>query len=81
VLPSQHRRTKTARLGPSETLRGHADTELYFECTDVDEVFEIIRRKGIAVNEPETTFFGTKQVCLSDPDEFKVWFQSPVSSN
>jgi glyoxylase I family protein len=81
MLNTAYERDERPPTPDSGRVSGHADTELYFECTDVDEVCEILRRKGIAVNEPETTFFGTKRVCLSDPDGFKVWFQSPVSPN
>ena len=62
-------------------VRGHSDTELFFECADVDAVCEVLHRNGVAVSEPETTFFRTKRVCLKDPDGFQIWFQSPVARN
>ena len=62
-------------------VRGHADTELFFECSDVDEVCELLRRNGMPVSEPETTFFRTRRVWLQDPDGFQIWFQSPVNPN
>jgi glyoxylase I family protein len=62
-------------------VRGHADTELFFECADVDEICEMLRRKGMPVGEPETTFYRTRRVWLQDPDGFQVWFQSPVNPN
>ncbi len=62
-------------------VRGHADTELFFECADVDQVCELLRRQGMPIGEPETTFYRTKRVCLEDPDGFQIWFQSPVKPN
>ena len=60
-------------------VMGHADTELFFECADVDAVYELLHGKGMSISEPETTFFRTKRVLLKDPDGFQIWFQSPVS--
>jgi uncharacterized glyoxalase superfamily protein PhnB len=60
-------------------VRGHADTALFFECANVDEVCEQLRRRGLPVSEPETTFYRTKRVQLQDPDGFQLWFQSPVN--
>jgi glyoxylase I family protein len=62
-------------------VRGHADTELFFDCAEVEEVCELLRGKGIVVSEPETTFYGTKRVRLRDPDGFQIWFQSPIDAN
>jgi len=62
-----------------DRIRGHADTEFFFQCRNVDDVCELLRRNGLSVGEPETTFYQTKRVLLQDPDGFQIWFQSPVS--
>ena len=62
-------------------VRGHADTELFFECGDVDEMRELLHRKGISVSEPEMTSYRAKRIWLQDPDGFQIWFQSTVNPN
>ena len=57
---------------------GHADTELFFGCADLDAVCEGFRHSGLNVPEPETTFYGTRLVRLTDPDGFVICFQSPI---
>jgi catechol 2,3-dioxygenase-like lactoylglutathione lyase family enzyme len=60
--------------------RGHADAELYFDCEDLDAVCEQLRQNGVVVPEPESTFYGTRRVCLADPDGFRIWFQAPTDA-
>ncbi len=62
-------------------VRGHADTELYVACANVNDVHEHLRQKGHAVNPPIVTHYGTNQIWLTDPDGFRVCFQSPVASS
>jgi glyoxylase I family protein len=59
---------------------GHADTELFFECPDVDDVYAHLRTKGCDVRQPEITHYGMKQVWAKDPDGFQICFQCPVGS-
>src|SRR3954471_19226033 len=47
---------------------GHADTELFFDCRDVDEAFRHLRAAGVAVSEPQTTAYGMRTVWVADPD-------------
>src|SRR3954447_18376967 len=54
---------------------GHADTELFFDCPEVDEAFRHLRAAGVAVNEPETTAYGMRTVWATDPDGFRLCFQ------
>ena len=61
-----------------ERLKGHVDTELFFECEDLDAVCAFLCLNGIKTPEPETTFYGTRRICLKDPDGFLVWFQAAV---
>jgi glyoxylase I family protein len=57
-------------------IKGHADTELFFECTDVDKVYFHLREQGCDVNEPGVTYYGMRQVWLEDPDGFRICFQA-----
>lgn len=54
---------------------GHADTELFFDCADVDAVYMHLKQKGCAVKVPQTAFYGMKQVWVTDPDGFRICFQ------
>jgi uncharacterized glyoxalase superfamily protein PhnB len=58
-------------------VAGHADTELFFECADADEVYAHLRDKGCRVTPPEVTPYAMKQVWTADPDGFRICFQSP----
>jgi glyoxylase I family protein len=62
-------------------VSGHADTELFFDCPDVDDVYTQLRAKGCDVRRPETTDYGMKQVWAKDPDGFQICFQCPIESN
>jgi catechol 2,3-dioxygenase-like lactoylglutathione lyase family enzyme len=57
---------------------GHADTELFFGCADLDGLCRDFRLGGMGAPEPETTFYGTRLVRLIDPDGFVICFQSPI---
>lgn len=57
-------------------VEAHADTELFFDCIDLDALCTQLRAAGILVPQPENTFYGTRRVCLKDADGFRVWFQS-----
>src|SRR5437868_5468665 len=38
-------------------VSGHADTELFFECPNVDDVYAHLRTNGCDVKQPETTHY------------------------
>ena len=54
---------------------GHADTELFFDCPDVEEAYRHLRDAGQAVEEPQTTHYGMRTVWVTDPDGFRLCFQ------
>jgi uncharacterized glyoxalase superfamily protein PhnB len=56
-------------------VAGHNDVTLYFGCPNVDEAYAELRAKSCDVMEPETTYYGMKQLNISDPDGFKICFQ------
>jgi len=54
------------------------DIFLYFPCDDADETYRSLRDSGCAVNEPVTTFYGMRQLFISDPDGYQLCFQHEV---
>jgi len=54
-------------------VRGHGDTELYFRCSDVDEMYEEFRGKGVEVDPPSEQH-GRREVVVIDPDGFRLSF-------
>ena len=81
MLNTAHERDKRPTSQDAGRVKGHADTELFFACVDLDAVSESLRLNGITTPEPETTFYGTRRFCLRDPDGFLIWFQAPVSGD
>jgi glyoxylase I family protein len=78
MLNSAYERHERPTAPDPGRVKGHADAELFFECVDLDALCEQLRLNGLDVPAPETTFYGARRVCLSDPDGFRVWFQSPL---
>jgi ankyrin repeat protein/uncharacterized glyoxalase superfamily protein PhnB len=56
-------------------VAGHKDVTLYLGCPNVDEVYADLRAKGYPAKEPETTFYGMRQLHVIDPDGFELCFQ------
>jgi len=56
----------------------HHDTCLYFGCPDVDEAYEYLQEKGLAVKPPEIAPYGMKQLYINDPDGYSLCFQWPT---
>jgi len=54
------------------------DVTLYFSCKDADEAYRDLRAKGCATAEPETTFYGARQLFVRDPDGYQLCFQHAV---
>ena len=57
---------------------GHSDTTLFFYCPNVDEAYEYLRSKGIAVEKPVVRVYGMKQLSVTDPDGYGLCFQYPA---
>jgi uncharacterized glyoxalase superfamily protein PhnB len=54
------------------------DVILYFSCGDADEAYRDLLAKGCAIKEPVTTFYGSRQLFITDPDGFQLCFQHAV---
>jgi len=54
------------------------DVTLYFSCKDANEAYRDLKAKGCAIAEPETTFYGARQLFIRDPDGYQLCFQHAV---
>lgn len=57
-------------------VAAHGDTGLYFLCADVDTVHAHLLAKGLDVAPPISTPYGMRQVSLTDPDGYRLHFQT-----
>ena len=53
---------------------------LYFICDDADAMHTDLVSRGLEVDEPNTVFYGMRQVTVFDPDGYEVCFESPVAN-
>jgi uncharacterized glyoxalase superfamily protein PhnB len=58
-----------------DSVPGHDDLTLYFDCLDVDAAYAHLGSKGCQVKEPRITYYGMKQLTVNDPDGFELCFQ------
>lgn len=58
-----------------DRIAAHEDTAIYFSCPDVDAAYAHFRARNLNVKEPEITYYGMKQLYVSDPDGFSLCFQ------
>jgi glyoxylase I family protein len=56
-------------------IAAHNDTCLYFGCPDVDAAHEHLRAHGFKIDPPKVSFYGMKQVYVSDPDGYNLCLQ------
>ncbi|MGD0390256.1 MAG: VOC family protein [Tepidisphaeraceae bacterium] len=63
---------------PPERVDGHDDLTLYFDCPDVDEAYEFLKSRGCDAAAPQTTYYGMRQLTVTDPDGFELCFQHPA---
>ena len=59
-------------------LEAHRDTGLFFRCPDVDQAYRTLKERAVAVEPPQITPYGMKQIHLVDPDGYAICFQQPV---
>ena len=61
----------------TQRVSAHDDTTLYFGCTTVDEVYQMLLSKGLNLSPPVVAPYGMKQLYLHDPDGYSLCFQWP----
>ena len=59
-------------------IAAHRDTAIYFGCRDVDGAYAYLRSHGITVLEPKVSYYGMKQLYVTDPDGYTLCFQWPA---
>lgn len=57
---------------------GHSHTTLFFYCPNLDQAYEYLRSKGIAVEKPVVRPYGMRQLSLTDPDSYGLCFEHPA---
>lgn len=60
-------------------VAAHHDTTIYLGCPDVDAAYEHLQNQGIKSEPPEIAPYGQKQLYFTDPDNYNLCFQWPVS--
>lgn len=54
---------------------GHQDTCLFLGSPDVDGAYRELLKRGVVLEPPKVTWYGMKQLYLTDPDGFGICFQ------
>lgn len=57
-----------------------AGVTMYIHCDDAEDVFLRLQERGAEVDPPITTFYGMKQVYVTDPDGYSLCFQNSVDT-
>lgn len=52
--------------------------ELYFVCSDVQELYQRYTQVGLKTSKPRTAFYPMDQIFLQDPDGRTLCFETPV---
>ena len=81
MLNGRYEDDKRPRQPDEHRSAGHGDTELYLDCSNVDGAYSHLRAAGCPVEEPKSTHYGMRQVWVTDPDGFKLCFQSPSKND
>ena len=61
-------------------IAAHADTGLFFGCSDVDAACLTLQHRGVVVNPPVVPDYGMRQLYLKDPDGYEICLQQPAVS-
>jgi glyoxylase I family protein len=56
-------------------VAAHGDVILYFDCDDVDAAYAFLRERVVAAKEPTVSWYGMKQLYLTDPDGYEICLQ------
>ena len=58
----------------ADRINAHRDTELYFECDNVAEIYASQKEKGVDLRPPAESNYGAMEIKLRDPDGFGISF-------
>ena len=57
---------------------GHAHTVLYLGCPELDAFHAELTGRGLAIDSPRTSYYGMRQIEVTDPDGYVLCFQCPA---
>jgi catechol 2,3-dioxygenase-like lactoylglutathione lyase family enzyme len=75
MLNTAYERQERPPAPDPDRIRAHGDTELYFDCADLDGAYAYLRGRGLDVSPPAVTSYGMKQLRLKDPDGYSLCLQ------
>ena len=58
-------------------IAAHEDVSIYFGCPNVDEIYEILKTKGLNIAPPIITHYQYKTLAFHDPDGYNLVFHWP----
>ena len=58
-------------------VAAHKDVILYFDCEDVDAAYAYLRERVGTAKEPSLSWYGMRQLYLTDPDGYEICLQHP----
>lgn len=61
-------------VGPSRGIG------FYFICDDADEMHSELTERGLHIAPPHVAFYGMKQVFVTDPDGYRLCFESQADT-
>lgn len=78
MLNTAYEREERPMVPDPARWAGHSHTTLFFLCSNLDEVYQHLRSKGIAVKEPVVRVYDMRQLNVIDPDGYGLCFQYPA---
>lgn len=78
MLNTRHERDERPPHEDMALRAAHADTSLFFACTDLDAARAALLERGIDIAPPVTRDYGMRQLMLGDPDGYQLCLQCPV---
>ena len=78
MLNARYEDDKRPSEPEADRINAHGDTELYFECDNVAEVYTSIKKRGVDLSPPAESNYGAMEIELRDPDGFGIYFFQPT---
>jgi glyoxylase I family protein len=79
MLNTQYERGQRPPAADASRTAAHADTTLYFACSDLVAAQRQLQAHGLALVGPVDRDYGMRQLSFEDPDGYAVCLQWPIS--